>query len=409
MCDSKWIAQNDCTVEVIITPEEKSYISNLNDGSQFYFYDGAIPISRIVAVHFKDPKQSEITQWNINSGTAFLPDYLIKIDNDISHAETKVVLRPKNKLDLSQNDLSDKAKRFDILLGGVSFLKAATKKPANFPKDYFAVLSHFNSKIKSDLLQAVSSQQTHFNEQLIQIFTNKKSTWSDIQPLFFDEVTISKVENFARNEKVGIEKKFGLIELDRLKNSPNLYILGLLATYGNNKQKSLQDLISKILSRDTISEVQAEEIALIFGLNVRYSGLRNAYNEKALPIKFAMQSQLDYYTIESIYQYTFNGQKESSNFEYIDLLTNRYQTKPTFKEYPAFGYSIPQSSHKRRRTLNTICLQKFGLSIPLFKSSWNSKLKKHYSRFWRSWQQKISRSSALKKNFWQTIKSVNLP
>lgn len=336
LSDRKWMAQNDCTIEVIMAPEEMPYIHNFNDGSPFYFYNGALPISRIVAVHFKDRKQSEITQWNINSATAFLPDYLIKIDHESSYPETRVVLNPKNKLAESQKDLSEKAKRFDILLGGVSFLKAATKKPANFPKDYFAVLSHFNSKIKSELLQVVSAQKIRFNEQLIQIFTNKKSTWSDIQPLFFDEVTISKFENFARNEKVVVEKKFGLIELDQLKNSPNLYILGLLATYGNNKQKSLQDLISKILSRDTISEEQAEEIALIFGLNVRYSGLRNAYNGKALPVKFSMQSQLDYYTIESIFQYTFNGQKESSSFEYLDLLTQRLPDQTAFQGVPSF-------------------------------------------------------------------------
>lgn len=320
LSDRKWAGAADCAIEIVMPPEEQANIRNLIIGSPFYLYNGGIPVSRIVTIHFKDRKQAETTQWNINSVTAFLPDHLITINNGEVLQDVSVPLIAAIEVGLPEQDLTEKAKRYDILLGGLAFLKVAAKAPANFPKDYFAVLAHFNSKIKSEFSKAVNLKQATFDDQLTCIFTNKKSTWSDIQPLIFEEVNMAKVESAARKAKVSLDKKYGLIELENLKRFPNLYMLALLATYGSNKPKNLQDLISGVISDGTISEDKAEEIALVFGLNTRYSGLRNAYNGKELPIKFKLQSQLDYYTIESIYQYTFCGQKESSTFDYIDKL-----------------------------------------------------------------------------------------
>ena len=336
LVQNKWAAATDCAIEIVLAPEEQAGLRSLNDGSPFYLYNNGIPVSRIAAVHFKDRKQSETTQWNINSATAYLPDHLISVDTSAERSEAGAPFGIVNEHNLPVQDLGEKAKRFDILLGGLAFLKAAAKAPTNFPKDYFAVLAHFNSKIKAELLQAVDHEKTNFDDQLTCIFTNKKSAWSDIQPLIFEEVNVAKVEAAAKKAKVTLEKKYGLIELEKLSRYPNLYVLALLATYGTNKPKNLQDLLSGVLASGSLAEEKAEEITLVFGLNTRYSGLRNAYNGKELPVKFKLQSQLDYYTIESIYQYTFCGQKESGSFDYIDAIIRKAPALAQPKDAPAF-------------------------------------------------------------------------
>lgn len=336
LSEIKWATATDCAIEVIMVSDEQVSIRRLNENSPFFLCNNGIPVSRIAAIHFRDRKQSEITQWNINSATAFLPDHLIKVDNEPLYIDRDAQLGVTSEPLLPVQDLTEKAKRYDILLGGLAFLKAAAKSPENFPKDYFAVLAYFNSKIKLEFLKAVDQEKASFDERLTSIFTGKKSEWSDIQPLIFDEVNVANVEAAARKFKVNLEKKYGLIELEKLSRFPNLYILALLATYGSNKPKNLQDLISGVLASTALNEERAEEIALVFGLHTRYSGLRNSYNGKELPIKFRLQSQLDYYTIESIYQYTFCGQKENSSFSYIDNLVGKLPVPAELKNTAAF-------------------------------------------------------------------------
>lgn len=376
LSENKWAASSDCAIEIIVTTEEQASMRSLGNGSPFYLYNNGIPVSRIMAVHFKDRKQSETTQWNINSATAFLPDHLINVDSRSDYSDEKVFPGIISDPGLQVEDLTEKAKRFDILLGGLAFLRAAVKAPANFPKDYFAVLAHFNIKIKSELFKAVERKQAAYNDQLTLIFTNKKSDWSEIQPLIFEEVNIAKVEATARKAKVGVEKKYGLIELEKLSRFPNIYVLALLATYGSNKPKNLQDLISGVLVGGELSEEKAEEIALVFGLNTRYSGLRNAYNGKELPIKFKLQSQLDYYTIESIFQYTFYGQKESGSFDYIDMIVRQMPRSPEPRETPGFWILDTPVTTKKKKDLEEELFVQLRNSYPAFQEIFEKTIRK---------------------------------
>ncbi|QXV63992.1 hypothetical protein INP83_12885 [Mucilaginibacter sp. 21P] len=360
----KWSTATDCIIEVVCTHEEQIAMTPVNDSLSVFLYSGAIPISRVAAVYFKDFKQAETTQWNINSATAFLPDHLINIDTKTDALNRFAVPSLISETSVPMQDLTEKAKRFDILLGGLAFLKAAARKPENFPKDYFAVLSHFNATIKSQLLKAVNQKQATFNDQLTAVFSNKKSQWSDIQPMLFDEVSVSVVEAAARKAKVSLEKKYGMIELNKLTRVPNLYLLALLATYGSNKPKNLQDLISGVLGSSSIDEEKAEEIALIFGLNTRYSGLRNSYNGKELPVKFKLQSQLDYYSIESIYQYTFCAQKESGNYDYIDAIAQNIPTPDQPKASVSFWILDTPVVVKKKQDLEGELLDDLQQSYP---------------------------------------------
>ena len=85
--------------------------------------------------------------------------------------------------------------------------------------------------------------------------------------------------------------------------------------YGLGKRKSVDDFISLLLS-NRFSLERKEGLSLLFGMHNGYSNFRNLYKIKGYEktVKFKLDSMLDYYTIESIYQYVFNGK----TFNYID-------------------------------------------------------------------------------------------
>jgi hypothetical protein len=59
---------------------------------------------------------------------------------------------------------------------------------------------------------------------------------------------------------------------------------------------------------------------LTFGINKGYAAFRNHYKTTHfdIDVKFKLNSQFDYYAIESIYQFVFNGKTDNETFDYID-------------------------------------------------------------------------------------------
>ena len=84
-------------------------------------------------------------------------------------------------------------------------------------------------------------------------------------------------------------------------------------------RKKLDDFFSFLVNSDFEPD-RKEGISLMFGLNKGYTAFRNKYETEdlELEIKFRLESQLEYYTIESIYQYVFNGKTDNYNYEYLD-------------------------------------------------------------------------------------------
>jgi hypothetical protein len=96
-------------------------------------------------------------------------------------------------------------------------------------------------------------------------------------------------------------------------------LAAILAIYDTNGRKKIDDFFPFLLEGDFTLE-RREGVSLIFGLNKGYKAFRNRYETENmdLEIKFRLNSQLDYYTIESIYQYVFNGKLDNRNYEYLD-------------------------------------------------------------------------------------------
>ncbi|MBB2146831.1 hypothetical protein GM921_15110 [Pedobacter sp. LMG 31464] len=316
LSEHRWYKDSDCSIEIILADTEEPFLIFENG---YYLLNGALPISRIKNVFFLDENQMKTTEYNINAGAGFLPQKLITIDR---YSGPFHQIPNLNRLSREINDnLVEKIKRFDILLGGVSFMRILQDKNEKFPVDYYSVIGFFNPYML-DLAQVSSSFKASMNgDRLTSIFTGKKSNEyiEILKSYIFDEVDFDDVDKVAKHYGIKIQRQFGLVNLENIPVDSPIFTLIILATYGNSKSQSIDDFIYQLKS-NKFSQQKAQELALIFGLNIRYSGLRNKYKVGGNEIKFKMDTSLDYYILESIFQYVFYGIRSSRPFPYVDDL-----------------------------------------------------------------------------------------
>ena len=110
-------------------------------------------------------------------------------------------------------------------------------------------------------------------------------------------------------------------DLEKLEKAT--YIAAVLYTYGlenEGKKKKIDGLIISNFQTQ-IKQSRSEVIALCFGINRGYSAFSNKYKsgEKETIVKYELASQVDYYTIESIFQFTFFD-TISNKFQYLDWI-----------------------------------------------------------------------------------------
>ena len=313
----KWTKNTDCSVEVVLTDSE---VKELNKKSDIFFeLNIPIPISRVKSVWFLSSKQKETTIWNINNGAAFVPEHIIKVEQDKSpdfESDENISL---NKETSTSKELAEKINRYDILLGGFAFMKLGGKPFMDFSENYFSTLSFFNKLIEEETTKAAKEKGLKFSNKYLGLFSKTDSEWSKWQHYIYQNVDIKNVEEIAAKEGIKVEKKLGFIQFDSISPDTHLFEIAILATYGERKSKSTDNLVTDLRNGVVPSE-KAEEVSLVFGLNNGYSRLRNKYQttEKESSVKFKLESRLDYYIIESIYQFAFNGNKSNYSFPYLD-------------------------------------------------------------------------------------------
>jgi hypothetical protein len=320
---NKWVKNSDCSIEVVLTTDEENETVNLTNN--FFQLNIPLPISRIKKIHFLDEKQMETTVWNINNGAAFIPQHLIALASKTSVEIADDNFIPKETSSNSNGEIEKKISRFDTALGGFAFMKVGGKHfgivSADFSENYFITLSTFNKLIEEQTLKVEKEKDLNFNRKYIGLFSTNNSEWSKWQPYIYKNIELQEVEEIAEKEGVKIEKKLGLLNIDSIDKQTHLYDIAILATYGDRKNKSIDDLVNS-LHNGVISENKVEDIVILFGLNTGYTKFRNKYkvSNKDYNVKFKLDSKLDYYTIESIYQFSFHNNRNNSKIEFIDKL-----------------------------------------------------------------------------------------
>ncbi|MCB0536499.1 MAG: hypothetical protein KDE33_03125 [Bacteroidetes bacterium] len=362
LSESKWVRNCDCSIEIVLTDAEAKELAKVSDC--FYLYNTPIPISRVKSVVFLDAKQKETTIWNINSGAAFVPDGIVSVeknrDIDIL-SDTEIEAGNDFK---STAEVSDKIKRFDIILGGFAFMRLGGKSFMNYSENYFSTLSYFNKLVEEQTLNAAKDKGLKFSNKYIGLFSRQESEWSKWQQYIYQNLDAQEIEALAEKEGIRVEKKLGLLKIDSINPSSHLYELAILATYGDRKNKSADNLVTD-LSNGTIAPEKVEDVSILFGLNNGYSKLRNKYKGavKDNNVKFTLETKLDYYIIESIYQFVFNGSKSNYTFNYIDSWCPSSKYKPNVKDYETLKILDTVIIAKKKQTPLELFLENYSAEI----------------------------------------------
>lgn len=322
LSNEKRSANSDCSIELILTKDEVNKLLPSKSNVNFYFLAIPLPITRVSSVYFETEELKDKISTLINLSTAFIPKNIPKIFQNEKITETdKIVLTTKDKTP----DYSEQLKHYNSILGGFAIMKLAREPYMNFSDNYFSTLAFFNSVIQDELSKSRKISSIYHD-----VFTGKDS-FKSLKPFLEKEITEDDLNSIAKNENQKIKKDVitGLIDYNSLNTAT--YIISILYSFGvgdEGRKSKVDGLILNNFHNNNIKTDKAEVIALCYGLNRGYSIFSNKYRNESNEqlVKFELNSKLDYYTIESLFQYAFNSIK-SNTFQYLDSIIPRVDYK----------------------------------------------------------------------------------
>lgn len=300
----------DCCIELVVTKAEETLL--VPCCKSFYLFPVPLPISRIKKIYFQNQRQLELTLSNINLSAAFIPHSLAAVTRFSSagyegnHFDDKIVGK----------DFSHQLELFDRVLGSLALMKTAKEPYMNYSENYASTLSFFNALVKDDL----ERQGLQINDKYFGLFSRSGSFIKFI-PYLERKISKEDLDQIAADNKQRIERSFTkAINFDKLSGMP--YTFAVLQSFGVGDEAAPKKIDSLISTNfEEIKDDKAEGIALCYGYNRGYSIFSNSYGTEETrrqTVKYLLDSQLDYYTIESVYQFAFYSNAASTHFPYLD-------------------------------------------------------------------------------------------
>jgi len=307
-------SETDCALELVLTEKETDMFISVSDSDDVFLFPKPLPITRVKGVYFNDDKQRDKIITIINLASAFIPP-------DICHVTKKMEMADYNNLKLPDNlsdvDFASQLKRYDSFLGGFALMRFSGEEYMNYSEKYFSTLAFFNSVIEKEIINSGKTVNNIYHDAF-----SGNTKFKTIYPYLYRNVTEDDLYMMAKRENQKIVKNniTGLIDLKSLDKWT--YIMAILYSYGISdeaKRKKIDTLIISNFKHD-IDEDRSEIVSFCYGLNRGYSVFSNKYtfNKKEKKVKFELNSKLDYYTIESIYQFSVNNVEKSAEFPYLD-------------------------------------------------------------------------------------------
>lgn len=316
LTDKKGTKETDCCLELVLTEDEISDLIDIKN--DWYLLDTKpLPITRIKKIYFSNKEQMDNTVTNIRMSTAFVPDFLLDICSfDENPVETQV---PNDCVGVDQ---TDKINQYDRFLGALAMMRLAREPYMNYSQNYFVTLSLFNHIIDDSIKLR---ENDSFNNAFQGIFNNSKG-FEKVLPYLnqnIDEHALNKIAQ-ENNQVINKDKITRIIDVESITHTWT-YTIAILNAYGVGNESRKMRIDGLIQSHFTsLKEEKQEGVALCYGYNRGYSAFTKSYGEVAF--KYKLESQLDYYTIESVYQYVFND-KVSSDFPYLDSWCPKLQPR----------------------------------------------------------------------------------
>jgi hypothetical protein len=302
-----YLANEECVVEVYLKEDEQ--VEKYSD--DLFLYKYPFPISRIRKISVKTEKQRKMLLFDINAGDAFLPENLIE-SVELPMLPTPMLMERNGDIDI---ELGKKIIAFDKLLGGLALMRIAGTPEQNYSQNYFNTLGNFNQLINKE------ASSINPNGKSYSFLFNKNDKFYKDYQIIYEEITDKYAKNYFKEKNRVLPNKNGLFQFDKLSlaSSEELlaYMVALLGSFGEKTRRSLDDFIAYV-QQGKLPESKKEGLILNFGINKGYCLFRNKYDFFEKDIKFRLDSRLDYYTIESVYETIFNNNTSSTTFPYID-------------------------------------------------------------------------------------------
>ncbi len=204
----KFTSDTNCAIEIVFNKNEEvpKKISE-----HFYLFDMPLPISRIKNIYFTNDEQKVSTKFNITSGSAFIPEGLLNVTKEEA-IETKEL----ENIDYKSSDInwSEYLKKYDQVLGGFSTMKISKENFQNYPTHYFSSLGNINSLFSQSL-----SRQNITIENRFQFAFTDEGKFKDFHNTIYSNIDFNELQRYAENEKVKLETKNGLIQIDKISDN----------------------------------------------------------------------------------------------------------------------------------------------------------------------------------------------
>lgn len=369
-----------------------------------------IPVSRTKKIYVKSEKDKEdVLATAKTSDAGVIPDSLI--EGSFPIGVELIVQDEQVKSENVKTDFTEKVNQFDRVLGAYAFVKNIsvlfTNKSntySNFPDHYlgFVKLLFDEQSIPVD----TNNKQYNFYKQLLGIkFQEENAVLKWLFERANDETnfTTSDIKDFGhvllknhpdadfRDEgkdalsilNDGIKRKTApkfILEIKHI-DKIYLYIFSFLYLYGNKTAEDRTN--SRIgLPNEAVTNY-AEFVFALLGYFYGYSLLRNrdekqTYSDNLIDkfaknfdrpiIKFELTTLFDFYLIESVYQFVFNGTTSTQKFDYIkpELTQEKsFSPAPISSEYEFSNFELfgKQFFKLKKKSLSDELIKKL-ISLP---------------------------------------------
>lgn len=372
--------EHQILLDLILTDTE---IEKLHFKEDVCFIDFPLPITRIKKIYVQDKKIAKhICIQMENSEKGFLPNKLF----DVYLNRKKSIFENKQYFpivdEISTKEFEEKIRIFNSRMGMFSFMKNThlyyadeTNLISNYSDNYFSALS--------SLWEEQLTSSRFFQLDVLKnnkLFKELLYSDNQIDKDFLEKIAID-IENVEiRTLFIEMLKPTGTREvLSKFveKNLLEYYIIGLVYYFrqkDSNKKDSFKTEIKNLIP------YKFADISLaILGIYLGYKNLRaietinindNLFKKifgKKFNIKFKLDTKLDYMTIESIYEFSFNGRK-GYEFEYIQDINEKQNVLKIPKSDKNFKvwYEIVEESRKidvdyikiKKKTFEEIIIKK---------------------------------------------------
>ena len=296
LMDARQLSEHTCSLRLVVS-EATDDLTEIAEG--FYVLNGLLPISRLREILLFEGANARESLYNIRRGAAHVPEWLINLQSSgVDIAKVPEQLK-KGVLDNS-DDLKASAKLFDETLGGLVFLyRLGRIDTEKHTPSFFAVLGTLNDRIQSQVIDSGISTKSADLAQLLKPLPANSFNARIHQP-----VTDNVVAGYAESEGFQLTKRFNKFDLNSINTATKTYPLAILATYGINKPKKIEDFLLDY-KNGLFPETRREGIAFTMGINHGYFHTRNDHNvgsTERVSLKFSLDSQFDFFLIESAFQ-----------------------------------------------------------------------------------------------------------